>query len=311
MSDTFFTAAPHWTWWIIFYFFIGGIAGAAFLLASLLHLFAQPTDRPLARLGYYVAFIGAVVSGLLLTLDLNRPLRFWHMLIESNTGAPMFKSWVPMSVGSWGLLLFGLFAFLAALAALGEDRSDIKLLNSAPVRLLRRRGPSAIIAVLGSIFGLFLAGYTGVLLAVSNRPIWADSTLLGLLFLVSAASTGAAALILLAHWRRAGHPESLAWLSWFDQRVLLAELLVLVVFLVSLGSVAQVFLSWWGLLLLIGVVGVGILWPLLLARQHRTHARRELIRGASLVLIGGFLLRVVVLLSSEQIHVIGSGVTTP
>src|SRR5688500_7706851 len=98
MSDTFFTASPHWTWWIIFYFFIGGIAGTAFLLASLLHLFARPTDRPLARLGYYVAFIGAVISGILLTLDLIRPLRFWHMLIESNTGAPMFKSWVPMSV---------------------------------------------------------------------------------------------------------------------------------------------------------------------------------------------------------------------
>ena len=76
------------------------------------------------------------------------------------------------------------------------------------MRLLRRRGPSVAIAVLGSIFGLFIAGYTGVLLAVTNRPIWADSTLLGLLFLVSGASTGAAALILLAigagrrPWRR-------------------------------------------------------------------------------------------------------------
>lgn len=311
MSDTFFTASPHWTWWIIFYFFIGGIAGTAFLLASLLHLFARPTDRPLARLGYYVAFIGAVISGILLTLDLNRPLRFWHMLIESNTGAPMFKSWVPMSVGSWGLLLFSLFAFLAALAALGEDRSDIKLLNSAPVRLLRRRGPAVVIAVLGSLFGLFLAGYTGVLLAVTNRPIWADSTLLGLLFLVSGASTGAASLILLAVWRRVGHPASMAWLSWFDRRVLLLELLVLVVFLVSLGSVARVFLSWWGLALLIGVVGIGILLPLLLERKHLTHAPRDLIRGASLVLLGGFLLRVVVLLSSSEIHVLGSGVVGP
>jgi formate-dependent nitrite reductase membrane component NrfD len=265
----------------------------------------------LARLGYYVAFIGAVISGILLTLDLNRPLRFWHMLIESNTGAPMFKSWVPMSVGSWGLLLFSLFAFLAVLAALGEDRSDIKLLNSAPVRLLRRRGPAVVIAVLGSLFGLFLAGYTGVLLAVTNRPIWADSTLLGLLFLVSGASTGAASLILLAVWRRVGHPASMAWLSWFDRRLLLLELLVLVVFLVSLGSVARVFLSWWGLALLLGVVGIGILLPLLLERKQLTHAPRDLVRGASLVLLGGFLLRVVVLLSSSEIHVLGSGVVGP
>ena len=309
MSDTFFTAAPHWAWWIIFYFFIGGIAGTTFLLSSLLHIAGRPSDRPLVRLGYYTAFIGAAISGLLLTLDLNRPLRFWHMLIESNTGQPMFKSWVPMSVGSWGLLLFGLFSFLAALAALSEERQKPTLLQSAPVRFLRKRKPSGVIAVLGSIFGLFLAGYTGVLLAVTNRPIWADSTLLGLLFLVSGASTGAAALILLGIWRRAGHPTSLEWLSWFDRRVLILELLVLIVFVVSLGSVASVYLSWWGVVLVIGVVGVGILAPLLLGRGRGAHGPRQLIQNAALVLFGGFLLRVVVLLSSEQIHVLGSGVT--
>ena len=309
MSDTFFTAAPHWAWWIIFYFFIGGIAGTAFLLSSLLHLSGRPSDRPLVRLGYYLAFIGAAISGLLLTLDLNRPLRFWHMLIESNTGQPMFKSWVPMSVGSWGLLLLGLFSFLAALAALSEERQKPALLQSGPVRFLRSRGPSVVIAVLGSIFGMFIAGYTGVLLAVTNRPVWADSTLLGLLFLVSGASTGAAALILLGIWRRVGHPASLEWLSWFDKRVLILELLVLIVFLVSLGSVAGVYLSWWGVLLVVGVVGVGILAPLLMGRSRGAHGQRELIRTASLVLFGGFLLRVVVLLSSEQIHVLGSGVT--
>jgi formate-dependent nitrite reductase membrane component NrfD len=244
-------------------------------------------------------------------VDLDRPERFWHMLIQSNTGEPMFKSWVPMSVGSWGLLLFGLFSFLAALAALSEQREKPGLLQSAPVRFLRRRGPSVVVAVLGSIFGLFLAGYTGVLLAVTNRPIWADSSLLGLLFLVSGASTGAATLILLARWRRAGHPASLRWLAWFDRNVLVLELLVLIVFLVSLGSVARVFLSWWGVALLVGVVGIGILAPLLMGWRHRTYELRELARTASLVLLGGFLLRVVVLLSSEQIHVLGSGVTGP
>jgi formate-dependent nitrite reductase membrane component NrfD len=308
MSDTFFTAAPDWTWWIIFYFFVGGIAGTAFFLASLLRFSARPAGRELARLGYYVAFAGVLISGFLLTIDLDRPLRFWHMLIQNHTGLPMFKSWVPMSVGSWALLLFGLFAFLAALASLSEERGENRWLQSGPVRFLRGWGPSMVVAVLGSIFGLFIAGYTGVLLAVTNRPIWADSHLLGLLFLVSGASTGAAALILLALRRRAADTPSLDWLVWFDRNVLILELVVLIGFLVSLGSVAQVFLSWWGALLLIGVVGAGIVWPLLLGRG-RVHAPRQMVRSASLVLLGGFLLRVVVLLSSEQIHVIGSGVT--
>ena len=311
MSDTFFTTSPHWTWWIILYLFIGGIAGSAFFLASLLHLFGRPADGPLVRLGYYLAFAGVIISGFLLSIDLNRPERFWHMLIQSNTGRPMLKPWVPMSLGSWGLLLSGLFAFLAALAAASEDRPNLRLLQSAPVRALRRPGPATAIAVLGSIFGLFIAGYTGVLLEVTNRPIWADSTLLGLLFLVSGASTGAAALILLAIWRRSGHPASVEWLEWFDSKALMLELLVLVLFLVSLGSVARVFLGWWGVVLLVGVIGIGILAPLMLERRARFYVPSRLARSASLVLLGGFLLRVVVLLSSNGIHVVGTRVTGP
>ena len=309
MSDTFFTAAPHWTWWIIFYFFIGGIAGTAFMLAALLD--TAPTLRlsaaPTVRLGYYLAFVGVLISGLFLTVDLTRPLRFWHMLIENHTGEPMFKVWEPMSTGAWALLLFGLFSFLAALGALSEDRSDIRLLQSRPVRLLRRRGPLVVIAVLGSLFGLYIAGYTGVLLAVTNRPIWADSHLLGLLFLVSGAGTGAAALTVLTIQRRAVDPASLSWLIWFDRNVLILELVVLIAFLVSLGSVARVFLDLWGLVLLVGVVGVGILLPLVLHR--REESLESCMRIGVLVLVGGFLLRMAMLLSSEQIHVIGSGVT--
>ena len=333
MSDTFFTAAPHWTWWIILYFFIGGMAGSAFFLASLLDwgrgqapdtsgqsrvesresrvgelTSDRLTARPIVRLGYYLAFIGVLISGFLLTIDLTRPLRFWHMLIENHTGRPMFKLWEPMSTGAWALLLFGLFSFLAALAALAEDRPNIRLLQSAPVRFLRRRGPSLVIAVLGSVFGLFIAGYTGVLLAVTNRPVWADSHLLGLLFLVSGASSGASALVLLAVRRRVAEPGTVGWLVWFDCNVLRLELLVLIAFLISLGSVVRVYLSWWGVVLLLGVVGLGIVLPLLEERRA-THTPWQVARTASLVLLGGFLLRMVVLLSSDQIHVIGAGVT--
>jgi protein NrfD len=325
MSDTFFTATPHWTWWILLYFFIGGIAGTAFLLAALLdwgsrqRRVASRESRassapsalsalPLVRYGYYLAFIGVLISGFLLTIDLSRPLRFWHMLIENHTGRPMFKPWEPMSVGSWGLVIFGLFSFLATLGVVGDDFPRVKLFQSAAVRSVRRPVLWAIIAVLGTISGLFIAGYTGVLLAVTNRPVWADSHLLGLLFLVSGASTGAAALILLAVRRRAADPGAVGWLVWFDRNVLMLELLVLIAFLISLGSVARVYLSWWGVLLLIGVIGAGIVLPWLMERGGG-HAPRQLVRSASLVLLGGFLLRMVVLLSSDQIQVIGSGVT--
>ena len=327
MSDTFFTSSPHWTWYIIFYFFVGGIAGGAFFLAALLHFFGRPEDRRISRLGYYVACAGVLVSGLLLTADLTRPERFWHMLIQSNTGRPMFKAWSPMSVGSWGVMLFGLFASLGALGALVEEgRLNWKPLRWPLVRALNGRLPAGLIAAAGSVFGLFLAGHTGVLLSVTNRPIWADSNLLGVLFLFSGVSTGAASLILLSHWRRAGSPSpspaSVEWLARFDRGALSLELVALIAFLVSLGSVARVFVGWWGVVLLVGVVGAGIVAPLVLERRAAAEGgggghggggggHRHLLRAAALVLVGGLLLRVVVLLSSGQIHVVGSGVALP
>src|SRR5207244_12367940 len=45
----------------------------------------------------------------------------FRSLIESNTFRPMFKYWSPMSVGSWALLIFGIFSLLSFLGALVED----------------------------------------------------------------------------------------------------------------------------------------------------------------------------------------------
>jgi formate-dependent nitrite reductase membrane component NrfD len=311
MPDTFFTSSPHWAWYIVWYFYVGGIAGGAFFIAALLHFFGRPEDRPLVRLGYYVACAGAVMSGALLTLDLNRPERFWHMLVQSHTGAPMFKAWSPMSVGAWGLLGFGAFATLAALGAAAEDprwEGRVKPLMWRPVRALRQGVPAVIVAGMGGLFGFFLAGYTGVLLSVTNRPVWADSQLLGILFLFSAASTAAASLILLSLWRGESHPASLHWLSRFDRGALSLELVALVAFVASLGPVWRVFLGWWGVVLVAGVAGAGILVPLALERRSRGAFAAH---AAALVLIGGFLLRVVLIFSSNEIHAVGAGVAGP
>jgi protein NrfD len=306
VPDTFFTTAPEWRWWIIFYFFIGGIAGGSFFLASLLYLFGRPADRPLVRLGYYVALIGAVISGILLIFDLHRPLRFWHMLIESNTGNPMFKGWAPMSVGSWALLLFGLFAALAALAAAREEER----VRWGPA-FVTRSGFRSVVAIIGGVLGFFFAGYTGVLLTVSNRPVWADSPMLGVLFLFSAGSTGAATLILLARRRDTVDARSIGKLAEFDKWSLTLELIAIVAFLITLGAAARVFLSVWGVLLVLGVIGVGIVLPLALGLGWVKRWRATPAGVAGLVLVGGFLLRVVTLLSSEQVYIAGSRVIGP
>src|SRR5213594_4302569 len=122
MSDTFFSGAPHWTWFIIPYFFVGGLAGGAAFLAAVLHWFGSPENRPVVRTGHNVAAVGAILSGLLLTIDLGKPLRFWHMLFQSeNLPAIMFKPWSPILFGAWAILLFGLCSVLSVLGARAEE----------------------------------------------------------------------------------------------------------------------------------------------------------------------------------------------
>src|SRR5215472_12302484 len=70
-SSTFFSAPPDWGWLIVLYFFFGGLAGGCYFLAALIDLVGRPEDRPLARLGYYIAFPCVILSGLLLTVDLG------------------------------------------------------------------------------------------------------------------------------------------------------------------------------------------------------------------------------------------------
>ena len=205
----------------------------------------------------------------------------------------MLKVWSPMSLGSWALLLFGFFAFLAFLGALAEDE------RWRWRGLARLRPPGLlglVVAVLGGVLGFFVAGYTGVLLTVTNRPIWGDTTLLGLVFLISGASTAAALLALLGHRRAMTGVHAL---ERFDSVMLVLELVALIALVVSLGGVARLWLSVWGALLVVGVVVLGILIPLGLYRRSLRFGDATGVPAAALVLAGGFLLRVVIILSSE------------
>jgi formate-dependent nitrite reductase membrane component NrfD len=302
--STWYTVSPEWGWFIVFYFFIGGLAGGACIAAAMLDLAGSESDRAIIRRAYLVGLVGVAISGALLSLDLGRPLRFWHMIIQSNTGRPMFKPWSPMSFGSWILLSFGLFAFLASLVAWRDEPPLAERLPSALRRLLARR-PVRVLAAIGvGITGFGLAGYTGVLLAVTNRPIWAESPWLGILFLVSGVSTGLAVLMLLG--ARAAPPTTLDWLSQFDRGALALELIVLIVFVVSLGAAARAFAGAWGVVLAVTAV-VGVLWPLIL-EGRRAHSAQLRSRAATLVLIGGLLLRVTIIFASSAIHTVGTEV---
>jgi protein NrfD len=297
-SSTYFSAPPDWEWLIVLYFFFGGLSGGCYFLAVLIDFFGRPDDRPVARLGYLVSFPALLISAVLLIVDLYRPERFWHMLLESNTLQPMFKYWSPMSVGSWALLVFGIFSLVGFIGALAEaDR-----LRWSAARRFRPPAPAgAVMGSIGGLLGLYVAGYTGVLLAVTNRPIWSDTPLLGMLFVVSAASISGAFMLLVAersHWTM----PAIVRLHRLDAWALTLELVVLIAMIFTLGAVSRAWLNWWGVLLFITAV-IGMLLPLALNWRRDWLGPLNSTAYAALVLVGGFLLRVIIVFSSEGIKI--------
>jgi formate-dependent nitrite reductase membrane component NrfD len=292
--STFFSESPDWGWLIVIYFFFGGLAGGSYVLGAMIDILGRPEDRPLARLAYYIAFPSVVFSVLLLIVDLGRPERFWHMLVQSNTYRPIFKYWSPISVGAWGLLIFGAFCLVSFLASLAEDN---RLSWPAGLRLRPPGLLATLVAAIGGLFGFFVAGYTGILLTVTNRPIWSDTPLLGMLFGVSAASISAALMILLAHrwgWTMPG----VSALHRFDAWAIALEFIVLTAVMLTLGSLVRAWLNIWGVFLFFGVIVGGMLIPSAIYWRSRAGGH-AVIAATVLVLVGGFILRMVIVFSGQ------------
>jgi formate-dependent nitrite reductase membrane component NrfD len=247
-----FAGDPHWTWWILGYFFVAGLAGGAYFLATLLRHWGTPADEPMARLAIYAAFPAIVICPLLLTLDLTKPLRFWHMLVNTTPDGfgLNFKIWSPMSVGVWALVLASIFmavSFLDALARDGKLRAPLVSVGASKAWM-----------VIGSVLWLFIASYTGVLLAVSNQPIWSDTWALGGLFLASGLSGAAAMLLLLSRYRR-GSEASNPVLEIGERLFAALELLLLAVFVLTLiadDTLDDAFGMPWLLLWLVALAGM-------------------------------------------------------
>ncbi|MCK6626691.1 MAG: polysulfide reductase NrfD [Anaerolineae bacterium] len=291
---------PEWEWWIVFYFFFGGIAGGAYFTSTMIELVGGEEDRPIARMGYYIAFPLAVICGILLILDLGRPERFWHMIVYSETLLPWPVWDSPISVGSYALLFFSLFAFLSFVDALIETSR----LPWAPLREKYSGTPRLIYSVLGSLFGFFLASYTGVLLATTHIPAWANNPLLGALFLASGASTGMAAIALGLILSKADVGAAWAKLKRADNVALILEIFLLVVFVALLGTAASFLLSGLsGILLVGGVLILGLIVPLVMQFRSGFQGVKSTVNMtmlvAILILVGGFLMRTVIVMGAQ------------
>lgn len=301
---------PLWEWWIVGYFFLGGIAGGAYFTAAIMEIVGGPEDRAISRMGYYIAFPLVLICGLFLILDLGQPLRFWHMIVYSKTLLPWPVWDSPMSVGAYALLVFGLFSFLSFVDALVETGR----LRHAPLQEKYTSLPRKIYAFFGAVSGFFLASYTGVLLATTHLPAWSANPLLGALFLASGASTGMAAVGLGLALSQGGRQADRSRLKAADNVALIVELILLVIFLTLLGAAARTFLIGInGVLLIGGVFMIGLIIPLMLHFRTGLRAPQDperydagqpestsmTILAAVLVLLGGLIMRTVIVMGGQ------------
>ena len=284
-----FVHPPQWGWWILLYFFFGGLTGGSYALGTLLRLRGGPQYAALASNAFIISFVTLVVCPIFLTIDLGRPDRFSHMLFYEGIN---FKAWSPMSVGAWALLVFGIFSFVSFLWAL-EQKGRLKgrlftgMLDGAF---------GSLFTIVGTAFGLFIAGYTGVLLAVSSQPVWSDTWTLGALFVASGLSGGTAAIILSQNSAGADS-DAAANLSRADSWFIVLELVLVALFVITLGRVAApVIAGGYGLLFWIGAVVLGMLVPLGL-HYRRVPASPAL--ALWLVLLGNLVLRAVMIFAPQ------------
>jgi len=257
-----------------------------------------------------------IIGCSLLIFELGRPFRALNLFKVINLS--------PMSIGSWVLVLFIFTALAYALAFIPSFFSGME-------RWRKRMGPVLHgLAWVNVPLGIGVAVYTGVLLGgIPSRPFW-NSPILALLFLVSSLSTGVAIIILariLFHRKdtqsnaESEHQfhETGYLLTASDLLLIGFELLVIFLFVMFAhlsvgnmkyaiamilpgGEMAGVFWLW--------VVLIGLVIPALIElayvvprliyqRAYVSHLSSELIVSIT-VLVGGFMLRYVVVLVGQM-----------
>jgi formate-dependent nitrite reductase membrane component NrfD len=279
---------PFWRWEIIWYFFFGGLAAGSYVIATIAALFGSKEDRVVARTGYYLSLLTLLPCPLLLIKDLGRPERFLNML-------RIFKAKSPMSMGVWGLLGFSAFSGTTAIIQAARDHI---LGHWWGVRLLAAM-PQKLISVPGSLFAVFLGGYTGVLLTATSVPLWSRSKLLGGIFVSSAISTSTALISVVLRLIGAPH-KVLHKLEKMEWTAMLVEGAGLLAFLRGSGRAARPLVgtapgehgtTFWRFMFGGGLALPWLLQTLSLFRQGKGKGKASGLLISLMVLVGGYFLR--------------------
>lgn len=306
-----------WGTLVAIYLFMAGIAAGTYLLGTIIETFWS--NRGLEMIRKYsliVSFPLVAISSIFLVIDaeagLHNPLRLIYILAN-----------FPNSMMSVGTLIIASFQIITLYGAW---------------RALYSKSQSAIMRILGSVMAVGLTVYTGLLLRVSQAiPFW-HNDILPALFTFSGISTGFAAAIIIGVYADKRQLGNLLPIKKIHLLCLLGESALLIALLSSAskidggaqsvakllsGSLAPLF---WG-----GLVTVGLALPIIieayeLVKKHNANVLSKglyqadetaatvdtalnsgfglLLVSEGAVLLGGFILRYLVLAAATFISLI-------
>ena len=280
-----------WGPMIAWYLFLAGASAGAFLTSAFVEV-KYPESVKMRVAGRIIAPIFLGIGLVMLMLDaeagLHNPLRFFWLIAN------------PGSVMTLGVYFICVFMPVALVSALLE--------------VLKKPVPKWLTWV-GIVFAFAVAAYTGFLLGVVKAfPLW-NNAVLPILFVVSALSAGLAAASLVGLLVDRERFEQM-WLIKKSHVILSAiEMVVLATMLVivSAGSVegaasvyslvaGQYAPAFWGGIVLLGLVAPFIIegYPVFITKRVETSMTSMVVSviGEAGVLVGGFMLRLLVVLSA-------------
>ncbi|KJR49094.1 polysulfide reductase, subunit C [Desulfosporosinus sp. I2] len=289
-----------WGGAIAFYLFLAGIAGGAFLTASMTDLFSKKQYPKVIQSGAYIAIVSIIVGLGLLVVDLGRPLSFWKLLLNVNMGSVMS---IGVFIVSGFTALSVVYGVLVWLNAAAQKQIKITSANTEVAATSVGQGLQAFrkpVAGLGVLFSIGTATYTGFLLsAVTTNNFWHTPFMgiegipfLPILFLVSAISTGLAATLI-----GALNCGDLTTYKKIDIVLIILE--IILIFILYLSVKPVFFTGSMAVLFWLGVVILGLMSPLLLSIYSLAKHKNVILPVCGMVVIGGFCLRYFVVYTGQ------------
>ncbi|PNV64679.1 polysulfide reductase [Rubneribacter badeniensis] len=303
-----------WDAFIAIYLFLAGLGAGAFVLGALTNWAKKPAPA-MKKIAFIVGPVAVAVGTLVLVVDahagFNNPMRFF--LLISNLG----------SVMSWGVIILSVFLVV----------SIIDLI----VLLVKKSTPKAL-DIVGAVMAVCVAAYTGVLLGDAGVafPLW-NMAILPVLFVVSAASTGFAIVMLVTHLAKPEETEALPFMGKVGLALPVLELALVIVLLAvtatadgsaaaaASASVANLISGPYAVAFWLGFIAIGLVLPFCLEMvRHRKGVGADpatseglpsdrpsgasdmtlALAGECAVLVGGFMLRYLVIMAAVAVALV-------